>query len=59
MICNYTYLSCKAVMMEFVKAVCMPTAFLSILLHFLSALVRLLLENAMGMRMLLSGTLSL
>ena len=37
----------------------MPSASLSILLYLFSALIRLLLENAMGLGMLLSSALSL
>ena len=49
----------KAVVMKFVKPMCIPSASLSMLLYLPSVLDRLLLANVMGLSMLLSGAMPL
>ena len=48
----------KTIMVKFLSPCRIPRACLSILLYLHSAPVRLLLENAMGHRLVLSGTAS-
>ena len=58
MICYYTYLPSKTIMVKFFRPCSIPNASLSMLLYLHSALVRLLLANAMGLNMVLSGEIS-
>ena len=59
MICDYTHLSHKAVMMELSSPYNKPSASLSVLLYLFSVLDRIFLTNAMGLSMLFSGIVSL
>ena len=59
MISYYTYLPSKAVMAESFKPMQYTNASLSMLLYLHSALVRLLLTNAIGLSIMLSGATSL
>ena len=59
MICYYTYLPSKTIMVKFLRPCSIPNVSLSMLLYLYSALVRLLLANVMGLRMVLSGAISL
>ena len=56
--CYYMHIPSKTVMMMFLRLCSIPSASLSILLYLHSALVRLLLANAIGQTMVLSGVLS-
>ena len=58
MIGYYSYLPSKVIMVNFLRPSNKLNACLSMLLYLYSALVRLLLANVIGLRMVLSGAIS-
>ena len=58
MICYYTYLPSKTIMVKFLRPCNIPNVSLSMLLYLCSALLRLLLAKVMDLRMVLYRAIS-